>query len=106
MKIIAREMVEPTPALDSLVREVARPLHDELTSIVRELLGPAGDDEAVRLSVLSIMGQCVYYHHARAVLSRLYPEQKTTPNDIAQLVSHITEFSLAGLKARAERAGG
>jgi AcrR family transcriptional regulator len=94
VKIIAREMVEPTPALDSLVREVARPLHDELTSIVRELLGPAADDEAVRLSVLSIMGQCVYYHHARTVLERLHPQART---DVARLVAHITNFSLQAL---------
>ena len=104
-KIIARELAEPTRALDSLLEEVAKPLHRELAGIVREILGPSATDEDVRFCALSIMGQCVYYHHARAVLSRLYPEQKTAPNDIAQLVNHITEFSLAGLKARAERAG-
>ena len=97
VKIIAREMVEPTRALDSLVREVARPLHDELTSIVRALLGPAADDEAVRLSVLSIMGQCVYYHHARSVLERLHPQRPLGPADVVRLANHITNFSLQAL---------
>jgi TetR/AcrR family transcriptional regulator, regulator of cefoperazone and chloramphenicol sensitivity len=100
-KIIAREMVEPTRALDSLLDEVARPLHQELAGIVRELLGSAASDEQVRLCALSIMGQCVYYHHARTVIARLYPAQKYGPNGIARLVSHITEFSLAALKAQA-----
>src|SRR5918994_4049771 len=39
-KIIAREMIEPTRALDTLMEEVARPVHQELASIVRELLEP------------------------------------------------------------------
>jgi AcrR family transcriptional regulator len=104
-KIVARELAEPTRALNSLLEEIARPLHRELAAIVRDLLGPEASSEDVRFCALSIMGQCVYYHHARAVLSRLYPEQKTGRDDIARLVAHITEFSLAGLKARTEKAG-
>jgi len=105
-KIIAREMVEPTLALDTLVEDFARPLHRELSSIVRRLLGSAVTDENVRLAALSVMGQCVYYHHARTVLKRLYPEQMYGAEDIATLVDHITEFSLAGLQefARGKRA--
>lgn len=102
-KIIAREMVEPTRALDSLLEDVARPLHRELAGIVRSLLGIDADDENVRFCVLSIMGQCVYYHHARSVLTRLYPEQPYDGEDIARLVDHITEFSLAALREIAQR---
>lgn len=102
-KIIARELAEPTRALDSLLEEVARPLHRELGAIVREMLGSAAADETVRLCALSILGQCVYYHHARAVLARLYPEQKTGCDEIARLAEHITEFSLAGLNARSAK---
>lgn len=102
-KIIAREMVEPTRALDSLLEDVARPLHRELADIVRSLLGTDADDETVRFCALSILGQCVYYHHARSVLTRLYPEQPYDAEDIARLVDHITEFSLAALRAIAQR---
>jgi len=102
-QIIAREMVEPTPALDSLLEEVARPLHRELAAIVRHSLGPAADDDDVTLCALSIMGQCVYYHHARAVLSRLYPERTHSAEDMARLVDHITEFSLAALRELARK---
>jgi len=97
-KIIAREMVEPTRALETLLEDVARPLHRQLASIVRRLLGSAATDENVRLGALSVMGQCVYYHHARTVLKRLYPKQMYGAEDIARLVDHITEFSLAGLQ--------
>ena len=102
-KIIAREMVEPTRALETLLEDVARPLHRQLASIVRRLLGSAATDENVRLGALSVMGQCVYYHHARTVLKRLYPKQMYGAEDIARLVDHITEFSLAGLQELARR---
>jgi TetR/AcrR family transcriptional regulator, regulator of cefoperazone and chloramphenicol sensitivity len=102
-KIIAREMVEPTRALDSLLEEVARPLHLELAGILRRLLGAAARDDDIRLCALSIMGQCVYYHHARTVLARLYPEQSYGAEDIARLVDHITEFSLSALRDLAHR---
>ena len=106
VKIIAREIVEPTRALDSLLEEVARPLHQELAGIVRQLLGPKARDDDVRLAALSIMGQCVYYHHARTVLTRLYPAQNYDADDVARLVDHISEFSLAALRALARRKSG
>ena len=105
-KIIAREMVEPTRALDSLLEEVARPLHQELADIVRQLLGSEPDDDAVRLCSLSIMGQCVYYHHARNVLTRLYPAQSYNAGEVSQLVNHISEFSVAALTALAHKKAG
>jgi TetR/AcrR family transcriptional regulator, regulator of cefoperazone and chloramphenicol sensitivity len=102
-KIIAREMVEPTRALDSLLEEIARPLHQQLAGIVRELLGAGATDEDVRLCALSIMGQCVYYHHARSVLTRLYPAQSYDADDVARLVEHINDFSLGALRTVAHR---
>jgi TetR/AcrR family transcriptional regulator, regulator of cefoperazone and chloramphenicol sensitivity len=102
-KIIAREMIEPTRALDSLLEEVALPLHRELASIVRLLLGASATDEDVRFCALSIMGQCVYYHHARTVLVRLYPDQQYHPDDVARMVEHISAFSLAALRELAQR---
>jgi TetR/AcrR family transcriptional regulator, regulator of cefoperazone and chloramphenicol sensitivity len=97
-KIMAREMIEPTRALDTLVAEIARPVHQELASIVRELLGSSAGKDAVRLCTLSILSQCVYYHHARSVLSRLYPEQEYGSENIAHLANHITQFSLGALR--------
>lgn len=103
-KLMAREMIEPTPALDTLVEEAARPVHQELASIIRELLGSAQSAEVVRLCTLSILSQCVYYHHGRSVIRRLYPEQHYGLEDIERLAAHITKFSLAALKEFSRRA--
>jgi len=97
-KILAREMIEPTRALDTLVEEVARPVHQELALIVRDFLGLEATQETVRLCALSVMSQCVYYHHARSVIQRLYPEESYGAKDVAGLVEHITQFSLGALK--------
>ena len=86
-KLIAREMIEPTRALDALLEEVARPVHQELAAIVSELLGPGASEAVVRRCTLSVMSQCVYYHHARTVIRRLYPEQKYSPEEIEQLAT-------------------
>jgi hypothetical protein len=99
-------MSEPTRALDTLLEEVARPLHQKLASIIGELLDAAASDEAVRLCTLSVMSQCVYYHHARSVIRRLYPEQQYGPEDITRLADHITKFSLDALKEIARQTHG
>jgi AcrR family transcriptional regulator len=101
-KLIAREMIEPTRALDALLEEVARPIHRQLATIVKELLGPGASESLARRCTLSVMSQCVYYHHAREVIRRLYPEQKYNPAEIEELAAHITRFSLAALREFAQ----
>jgi AcrR family transcriptional regulator len=105
-KLIAREMIEPTRAFDALMEEAARPVHEELASIVRELLGPMATTEVTRLCTLSIISQCVYYHHARSVIQRLYPAQSHGPEEIDALAEHIGRFSLAGLREYARQRNG
>lgn len=102
-KLVAREMIEPTVALDTLLEEVARPVHRELASIVGELLGSGVSDDVLRRCTLSVMSQCVYYHHARMVIRRLYPEQQYGLEEIEKLANHITQFSLGALKEFAQQ---
>lgn len=98
-KLMSREMIDPTAALDLLIAEKIRPMADQLRGIVAEILGRPANDEAVRLCAFSIVSQCVFYHHCRPVLMRLYPDQP--PMDTvgaARLADHITRFSLAALQ--------
>lgn len=99
MKLAARELIEPTPALDVIVDEAIRPLSQELESIIVDLLGAEADDELVRLCMLSVVSQCGFYHHSRAVISRLYPAQKFGAADIERIAQHVTQFSLAAIKS-------
>jgi AcrR family transcriptional regulator len=97
-KLVSREMIEPTEALDALVKEEFQPRLKQLHACVREILGPRAGEEQVRLCVMSITSQWAFYHHSRPVIVRLYPQWKFNPKDIDSLAAHITQFSLAALK--------
>jgi TetR/AcrR family transcriptional regulator, regulator of cefoperazone and chloramphenicol sensitivity len=99
-RLISREMVEPSPALDAIVTENIRPRSQMLDSLVRELLGPAADDgERVARCKLSIVGQCLMYHMGRHVIRHLHPEYSLTSDSIDRVAEHIAEFSLAAIDA-------
>ena len=106
-KLMSREMVEPTAALDRLVQEEIRPMAMILHGIVRELMGENVDEQAVRLSSLSVVSQCLFYHQCRPVLQRLFPKLKNDLHSAGPLAEHITDFSLAAIKraARPRRKG-
>jgi len=97
-RMMSREMVEPTEALDLLLKERIRPMAGLLRNITAEILGRSPDDERVRLCVFSVVSQCVFYHHCRTMISRLFPEQRLDATVVDQLADHITGFSLAALK--------
>ncbi len=98
-KVLLREMIEPTAALDSLVEERMRPMVGQLWKIVAEILDCPLNDERVRLCGFSIVSQCTFYKHCSPVVSRLFPDK--LPQDAAsieRLADHITNFSLAAMK--------
>jgi AcrR family transcriptional regulator len=97
-KMMSREMVEPTAALDSLVAERLQPMANLLQGLVAEILGCPVHNEAVRLCCFSVVSQCVFYHHCRTMISRLFPEQRLNASAVEQLAGHIARFSLAAMK--------
>jgi len=72
---MSREMIEPTAALDSLVQERLRPMAEQLRAIVAEILDCPPNAERVMLCGMSVVSQCVFYHHCRPVVSRLFPNR-------------------------------
>lgn len=98
--LCARELIVPTKALDRVVRQIIQPLAERLQAIVRQLLKPRRSNGEIRQHALSIVGQCLLYHHSRAVLERLYGPQRYDEAHIQRLADHITRFSLAALRAR------
>jgi AcrR family transcriptional regulator len=98
-KVMLREMIEPTEAMDSLIEERIRPMASQLWQIVSEIMDLPMNDERVRLCSFSVVSQCVFYHHCRPVVARLIPNE--LPQDAASiehLADHITKFSLAAMK--------
>jgi len=97
--LMTREMVDPTPALDTMVERSIRPMHARLTAIVRNLLPEGTPVGTLRHCTTSVLGQVLVYKHAAPVLQRLgsMPAQSTA--SLQQLADHIISFSLAGIAA-------
>ena len=100
--LIAREMVDPTPALDTMVERSIRPMYVRLTAIVRRLLPKYSRSDRVRLCTNSVIGQVLVYKHAEPVLRRLRAMPSLAPAGLRQLADHIAAFSLAGLAGLAK----
>jgi TetR/AcrR family transcriptional regulator, regulator of cefoperazone and chloramphenicol sensitivity len=99
-RLLARELIEPTPALDRLVRRRMRTNHDQLAGIIGDLLGPDAEPQAVRLCTLSVIAQCAFYRNSAPIVERLYPEI-VPERDIARLADHITRYSLLAMRGLA-----
>lgn len=98
-KLMAREMSEPTAGFDTILAESVRPMSNRLSGIVAELLGPNAPERTVRDCALSIAGQCCFYRHAHEMIKRLFADHQQTVEEIEHLSDHITQFSLAAIKA-------
>lgn len=96
--LLARELAQPTPALDPLVESVARPIHEGLSALVAKITGLPPRDERVALSTCSIVAQCLFHVDHRSMVHRLHP-QLAAQADAEKIAAHIAEFSLAALGA-------
>jgi AcrR family transcriptional regulator len=96
--IMGREMLAPSRVLPMIIDELFRPRLEQLCGIVRLLVDGRADEPCVQRCALSIVGQCLYYRHARPVVNRLNPAQTYDPPGIDQLTDHITAFSLSALQ--------
>lgn len=95
--LMARELADPTPALDLVVQQVVRPRIAYLGGLVAELMGRPIGDERVTRSVHSIHAQCVMIPNM--ITSGLYPDFRLTPKTVAAVAEHVASFSLAGIGA-------
>ena len=96
-RIMARELADPTPALNKIVREAIAPLHEFLCKLLREIIGDRVSEAELCRCMHSTLGQCLYYRHSHPVLQRLHPKLRYDYEEIEAIAGHITDFSLAGI---------
>ena len=97
-RLVAREMIDPTKALDNLVNEQIRPNSERIRALVRELIGGEIDEQELWRFTFSIAAQWLFYFHCGQVVKRLNPNQQFSPEELERLADHITKFSVAALK--------
>lgn len=102
-RILNREMSDPGPDFRLIVQKGMVPNWKRLMTIVAEVADLPEGNQAVLACTHGIMGQCLMYSSARK-LSKYFgpPEAHFTPEMIDGIARHITQFSLAGIRAIAQ----
>jgi TetR/AcrR family transcriptional regulator, regulator of cefoperazone and chloramphenicol sensitivity len=104
-KLLARNMIEETPFLNTCVDQWVKPMADRLTDIIRGIAGAGLDDVQVRQAGLSIVGQIVFHRHAAPMIAKVFHQCGYSHAELERLADHITDFSLAGLREMARAHG-
>jgi len=98
MRLMMREMLQPTMACQSLVEEFIRPQLEQLLGILDELLPPDTPSYRRQQFAFSVIGQCLHYRVAGEFVALLIsPDELSAHFRAEQLVEHITSFSLAAV---------
>lgn len=95
-QLIARELATPGKAFQLLAEGVLKPTLIHGASLLRRALPHPMPKERLRLIILSIFAQVIYFNFARPVVS-LVAEREYDAEFIEQIIKHITEFALHGL---------
>lgn len=96
-KLMSRELVEPTGALDSVVDRSIRPLFVMLGKIILDIAGRPLPTPVLHRCIGSVIGQCLFYKHAQPVVRRLAIHQKFDRASLDELATHIARFSEAAI---------
>jgi AcrR family transcriptional regulator len=97
MRLMLREMSDPTEACEKLVQDYIRPMANVLREIVRELMPPEHLERNGMLVGFSIIGQCLFYKINRPIVELLMGLDEFNKLTIDVLAEHISTFSLAAL---------
>ena len=99
VRLLMREVLEPTSACATLVDDYFRPDFDRLLHVIRQIAGPNEPASECRRMAMSVVGQCVFYRVSEHILRRLFPSEDWACDDpIKPLARHIARFSLAGIR--------
>ena len=100
-KLMAREMADPSPALDLIIDQAIRPNSARVAALVSELMGLPISDPRVGICVGSVQTQIVGF--ANPVAARMIPGGRFTPEVIEFIARHVADFSLGGMRAVANQ---
>lgn len=103
-KIILREMRDPTPVFDALVRERAQPVHAILMGIVAELLGERLGPEGVRRVSGCVLAICAQFEHSAELFARLGFPPPQTEKETHEAIEIVLGFVMGGVRGLIEGA--
>ncbi|MEM1072076.1 MAG: TetR/AcrR family transcriptional regulator [Planctomycetota bacterium] len=103
-QLLSHETVSPTPgALEVFVDNCAGPICEEITRIVRKIIGRPVRGKTVDDLVYAVVALCVNPKHSREILIKLGHPPPTTRAGINRLAGVMAEFAISGLDGFASR---
>lgn len=100
--LMAREISDPSPALDVIIAEFILPKHKMLMALLEQAQPKLMGKKALPWYALSIVGQCLHYHFTLPITLKLLQQKQMTPELLSQIADHIADFSLQALANIAE----
>jgi AcrR family transcriptional regulator len=98
VRLMQREILQPTSACKELVEEYFRPHFEMLLGVIAEAVPPDTPMHARRKIGFSIIGQCLHYRMAGEVVGLLVAKDELAAQFTTdKLADHIAAFSLSAL---------
>lgn len=98
-RLIARELLDPSPAFEAILDRYIKPYKELLVSILAAIMGNNPGPEKLQPCALSIFGQCLYYAVASPVIRRISADHAPTEDNLERLADFVWLFSLGGIAA-------
>jgi AcrR family transcriptional regulator len=100
IRLIQREIIEPTKACEEMVQEAFQPFFQTLLDVLSEFLPTGTPRHELGQLGFSVIGQCVFYRaHDKIVEMLVPPEELSEHYGPEQLAQHIATVTLAALGA-------
>jgi AcrR family transcriptional regulator len=98
-QLMMRELSDPTPALDLVVKKVVQPRMAYLRDVIAAMLKCEPDDPRVERCAMSVQAQCLaLLSHPIAALR----PKSMNERELDSMARHIAQFSLGGVRAMAK----
>lgn len=99
-RLMAREMAEPSQALDRLAQRSILPVFSELSRIMQAVSPKSLSERELKMHCISIIGQCLVYRSGSSMLERLDPPHFGF-DDSAQIADHVSRTAISAVHYRA-----
>lgn len=96
-RLIARELLDPSPAFEKILDKYVKPHKDLLLNIIGGIMQINPGPEKLLPCAISIIGQCIYYALASTVIRKMSAEIAPAEDNLDQLADSVWLFSLGGI---------
>ncbi len=97
-RLVTREMLDPTPALDAIIEQGVRPRMEFLRELIARMIGSDEDDPRVLRSVASVSTQFAAYM-PNPIADRLGAGVERSFAEADAIAEHLAAFTIAGIRA-------